>query len=230
MSEDKTVLNEQERENQLFNRFARKFERGQVIFSEGDRGEEMFIIHSGKVKISKRIGDVQKTLAILDKGEFFGEMSILNNKPRSATVEVIEEGHLLVIDRKTFETMIRNNVEIALRMIKKMANRLQQSDDQIEILLIRDEMQRVVYYIKQLIQDHGIETRDWLRIDYNYSPIEFAGMVGISLSSVNKIMDRLVKGGFINFKDGKIVITQKKRFQDLLKYIDLRDRFSDFIE
>jgi len=223
-------LSEQEQENQLFNRFARKFSRGDIIFHEGDQGEEMFIIHSGKVKISKRVGDVQKTLAILDKGEFFGEMAILNNKPRSATVEVIEEGHLLVIERKTFETMIRNNVEIALRMIKKMANRLQQVDDQIEVLLIRDEVHRVIYYIKKLIQDHGIETRDWLRVDYIYSPVEFAGMVGVSLSSVNKIMDKLVKGGFLNFKDGKIIITQKKRFQDLLKYIDYKDRFSDFLD
>lgn len=215
-------------ENQLFSRFAQKFSRADVIFNEGDRGEEMYIIHSGKVKISKRIGDVHKTLAILDKGEFFGEMALLNNKPRSATAEVIEEGHLLVIDKKTFETMIRSNVEIALRMIKKMANRLQLADDQIETLLVGDPFQRVVHYLKKLIQEFGIETRDWLRIDYDYSPIEFAGMVGLSVTSVNKIMDKLVKGGFLSFKEGKIVVTQKKRFQELLKFVELKDRFSDF--
>ncbi|MFC1854224.1 hypothetical protein ACFL27_28910, partial [candidate division CSSED10-310 bacterium] len=78
-------------------------------------------------------------------------------------------------------------------------------------------------------QEVGIETRDWLRIEYNYSPIEFAGMVGVSLATVNDIMDRLVKGRFISFREGKIIITNKKRFQDLLKFIELKERFSDFV-
>lgn len=221
-------MSENKKNNQL-GRFGRKFSRSEILFHEGDHGEEMFIIQSGKVKVSKQIGDVQKTLAILEKGEFFGEMAILNNKPRSATVEVIEDGNLLVIDRRTFETMIRNNVEIALRMIKKMASRLQEADNQIEILLIRNDFQRVIYSLKKLIREVGIETRDWLRIDYDYSPVEFAGMVGLSVTNVNQIMEKLVKGNFISFKDGKIVITNKKRFQELLKYIELKDRFAYLI-
>jgi len=84
---------------QLFTRFGKKIPPGTTLFQEGDKGEEMFIIQSGKVKISKRIRGVEKTLATLDKGEFFGEMAILNDKPRSASAETTEESEMLVIDR-----------------------------------------------------------------------------------------------------------------------------------
>src|SRR5574337_1045094 len=94
---------------QLFSRFGKKIPIGTVLFHEGDKGEEMFIIQSGRVKISKRIRGVEKTLATLEKGEFFGEMAILNDKPRSASAETIEECDRLVIDRKTFDARIRGN-------------------------------------------------------------------------------------------------------------------------
>src|SRR5512142_697576 len=96
--------------SQMFAKFGKRFPAGTVLFSEGDKGEEMYILQSGKVKISKKIRGVDKTLATLEKGEFFGEMAILNDKPRSASAEAIEDSDMLVIDRKTFETLLRSNV------------------------------------------------------------------------------------------------------------------------
>ncbi len=84
---------------QLFSRFGKKIPLNTVLFHEGDAGEEMFIIQSGRVKISKRIRGVEKTLATLEKGEFFGEMAILNDKPRSASAETLDDCDMLVIDR-----------------------------------------------------------------------------------------------------------------------------------
>src|SRR5437867_1644334 len=81
-----------------FAKFLTHFEKGHVLFHEGDAGEDMFIIQSGKVAIKKRVkegGDA--TLAILEKGDFFGEMALLERLPRSATAEVIEDGDLIVI-------------------------------------------------------------------------------------------------------------------------------------
>ena len=82
--------------------------------------------------------DIEKILAILGPGEFFGEMAIISNKPRNATAVVEETARLLVIDPKTFEGMIRGNSEIAVRMIKKLAERLSEADAQIENLLLSD--------------------------------------------------------------------------------------------
>src|SRR6267143_1237985 len=130
-------------EDQLFQRFGREFPKGHILFREGDPGKEMYVIQTGKVNITKKVRETEKILATLGAGEFFGEMAILNNKPRSAGAVMAENGKLLVIDPRTFEAMIRGNVEIAVRLIKKLSDRLQEADQQIENLLLKDSAGRV---------------------------------------------------------------------------------------
>src|SRR5918994_955342 len=104
-------------EETLFQRYGKEFPRGTVLFREGEPGKEMFVLQAG---------------------EFFGEMAIISNKPRNASAVVADDAKVLVIDPKTFEGMIRGNSEIAVRMIKKLAERLSEADAQIENLLLSD--------------------------------------------------------------------------------------------
>ena len=90
-----------------FAKFLTHFEKGHVLFREGEDGEDMYIIQSGKVAIKKKVKDGDTTLAVLEKGDFFGEMVILERAPRSATAEVVEPGDLIVINGETFGDMIR---------------------------------------------------------------------------------------------------------------------------
>jgi CRP-like cAMP-binding protein len=122
-------------EKNPFAKFLTQFEQGHVLFHEGDEGEEMYIIQSGKVAIKKKVKDTEATLAILEKGDFFGEMSILERLPRSATAEVIEAGQLIVISGDTFGDMIKANPEIAVRMLRKYSIRLRETNKQIEQIL-----------------------------------------------------------------------------------------------
>ena len=116
----------------LFSRFGRDFHAGEVLFREGERGEEMYVIQSGVVQILKTVGSApaasggteQRPLAVLGRGEFVGEMALLNDKPRTATAVVLEDAKCLVIDRATLEQMITSSAEIALRHVKKHARRL----------------------------------------------------------------------------------------------------------
>ncbi len=142
----------------LFEKFGKIIPKGTVLFREGDIGQEMYIIQSGRVKISKTVRNIEKTLSVIGKGEFFGEMAILNDKPRSATAEVVDDSEILVIDRNTFETMIKGNTEIALRIIKKLSQRLQEADNQIENLLIKDNTSRLVNLLAKIAKDKGIDT------------------------------------------------------------------------
>src|SRR5450631_3443660 len=93
----------------LFLRFGREFRAGEVLFREGERGEEMYFIQSGIVQILKMVGSAERPLATLGRGEFVGEMAILNDKPRTATAMVLEDARCLVIDAATLEAMISNN-------------------------------------------------------------------------------------------------------------------------
>jgi CRP-like cAMP-binding protein len=98
---------------------------------EGDK--DMYIIQSGKVAIKKQVKDgPDATLAILEKGDFFGEMAVLERLPRSASAEVAEDGDLIKIDNEIFGDMIKTNPEIAIRMLRKYSIRLRETNRQIE--------------------------------------------------------------------------------------------------
>ena len=102
-------------------RFARDFAPGTVLFEEGQPGDYMYVVQSGEVEIRRQVGETERVLAVLPAGEFFGEMAILNGRPRSATAVVRTTARLLVIEGRTFEAMLRARPEIAMRIIKSLA-------------------------------------------------------------------------------------------------------------
>jgi CRP-like cAMP-binding protein len=122
-------------EKNPFAKFLTHFPQGHVLFREGDEGEDMYIIQSGRVAIKKRVKDGETTLAVLEKGDFFGEMAILERLPRSASAEVSEEGDLIVISGDVFGDMIKANPEIAVRMLRKYSIRLRETNLRLEQVL-----------------------------------------------------------------------------------------------
>ena len=126
---------------QLFWKFGRDFRKGTLLCREGDPGREMFIVQKGKVQVRKKVGPGEKILAELGDGEFFGEMALLEGLNRSATVEALEDSKILVINPETFETLLKNNPEIALKMLKKMASRLRNLDEHLETALLKAQQE-----------------------------------------------------------------------------------------
>ena len=119
-------------EKNPFAKFLTRFKKGHVLFREGDDGEDMYIVQSGKVAIKKKLKDGDATLAVLEKGDFFGEMAILERMPRSASAEMVEDGDLIVIAGEIFGDMIKANPEIAVRMLRKQSIRLRETNKQLE--------------------------------------------------------------------------------------------------
>ncbi len=209
---------------QLFSRFGKKIPPGTVLFQEGDRGEEMYIIQSGKVKISKRIRGVEKTLATLEKGEFFGEMAILNDKPRSASAEVAEEAEVLVIDRKTFDTLLRSNVEIAIRFIKRLSDRLRETNDQLEALMIKDNTSRLVSILAKHVKDRA-------GAQFVITVEELAGIAGIETGQCRIILEKLSHARILDLApDGdKVHILSRDQVDRLLRYLEMREIFGEIV-
>ncbi len=209
-------------QSQLFAKFGKKFPGDTVLFQEGDRGEEMYIIQSGRVKISKRIRGVEKTLATLEKGEFFGEMAILNDKPRSASAETIGECEMLVIDRKTFDTLIRGNVEIAIRFIKRLADRLRETNEQMEALMIRDNTSRLVSILAKQVRERkgGSMT---VTIE------DLAGHAGLEASQARMILEKLANVRILESSGDSITIANQEQVDRLLKYLEMREIFGEMV-
>lgn len=108
---------------------------GEYVFREGELGTEMYIILEGKVEIFNELTDETQILAILEKGDFFGEMSILDDLPRAATVRALTDVKLLPINGSTFDQMLRANPEIAVRMMRKLSRRLRETDELLKTTL-----------------------------------------------------------------------------------------------
>src|SRR5882762_3102423 len=117
-----------------FKEFTVKRKKGETIYVEGDLGSEMYVVQSGAVRIYRSIGGVKQELAIMEKGDFFGEISVLEGLPRTASAEAIDASEIIEINSTTFDKMIRANIEIAVRMLRKLSNRLQEANRKIEIL------------------------------------------------------------------------------------------------
>jgi CRP/FNR family transcriptional regulator, cyclic AMP receptor protein len=129
------------KDEQLFWKFGKDFRKGTLLCREGDPGREMFIVQKGKVQVRKKVGPGEKVLAELGDGEFFGEMALLEGLNRSATVEALEDSKILVINPETFETLLKTNPEIALKMLKKMASRLRNLDEHLETVLLKAQQE-----------------------------------------------------------------------------------------
>lgn len=173
----------------LFARFGREYQPGDVLFREGESGEVMFVIQSGAVRITKDIAGEEKVLAVLGAGEFVGEMAIFNNKPRNATATVLETTRCLVIEGRTLESMLARNTEIAVRLVKKLAKRLDSADALIEILMHRDPKARVMLALARHAESFGEQTDGGIRI--RTSAEELAREVSVPIEFVQEVMSRL---------------------------------------
>ena len=121
------------------------YKDGDNIFKENSVGREMYIILTGKVKVIKERDGVETTLATLEEGEFFGEMSLFDNNPRSATVKALGNIKLLEINQKNFLKKISRDPSLAFRMLEKMSQRIRKTDDKILSCTVE---------IKDFIEDH----------------------------------------------------------------------------
>ncbi len=208
----------------LFARFGREYRAGDVLFLEGETGEEMYVIQSGAVQVSKRIGDEERPLATLGRGELLGEMAILNHKPRTASAIVIEDTRCLVIDGRTLESMIQKNPEIAMRLVKTLAKRLDAADALVQILLNPDPRARVLLGLKRHAEAFGEPTATGIKV--HVSPEDLAHEVGIDVEDVDDVMRRLRRLRIAS-EDGprSIVIADVGRLLEFLEFLDMPRRF-----
>jgi len=212
-------------EDRLYERFGSEYPKGHVLFREGEAGKVMYVVQSGKVRIHKTVRGVDKTLIVLGAGEFFGEMSILNNEPRSASASIDEDAKLLVIDPKTFEAMVRGNAEIAVRLIKKLSMRLKEADEQIENLLLKDHNSRVVHYLSHIASQYGKQTPEGLAVDMSVK--ELAGKVGLEIEPVNEVLNKLIRSKLLKITESGLVIQDVTKLREFLEFLEMKEKFGD---
>lgn len=220
-------------------RFARDFAAGTVLFEEGQAGDFMYVVATGEVEIRRKVGDVDRQLAILPPGEFFGEMAILNARPRSATAVVRVPSRLIVIEGKTFEAMLRARPEIALRIIKSLALRLESANQQVELLLLPTPNHRVVQCLRHMADEQlvlagqtgGVTATPSTAILVPKRVEDIATRVGLPVQDVSDVVDRLRATRLIltaqdaGIEGDGFIVPEVGRLLEFLEFLNLRDRF-----
>jgi CRP-like cAMP-binding protein len=207
----------------LFSRFGQVFAPGEVIFREGEPGEHMYVLQSGHVRITRDNAAGARVLAVLGAGEFFGEMSILNDKPRNATADALDEVRALVLDGKMFEAMVIGNTEIAIRLIKKLSRRLDSANALIEILLQQDPRVRVILGLSRVAEEFGTAMDEGVFVPTTTE--QLAAQIGLDEGRVVEVMSRLARLKILYaVAEGGWIIREPARLQEFLEFLEMRDR------
>ena len=194
---------------------ARRFRKGEVIFHQGDPGDALHIILTGRVKISSPSDSgVEAILATLRPGEFFGSLALLDGEPRSATATAIEVTETLVLPRDRFRQLVSDVAAIRDHVFAELAHELRRLTNHVEELHFLDIAGRLAARLTRLAEEQGIPSDDReIRLDGPITQSELAAMVGSTRQSVNKLLGYLVDDGLIRIERDAIVIVDLAALQ-----------------
>jgi CRP-like cAMP-binding protein len=199
-------------EDVLFNKYGHIVDSGKIIFKEGDEGDKMYIIQDGTVRISKNIGGKEHILAVLGKGDFFGEMAIVNRVRRSATATAGETVKYLEFDRQGFINMIEKNAKIALNIIDKLCKRLQQANSQIQQLKQGNEKGLVAQNLNYAFAEAGLFNASLDRVAVIR---DIAMNLEISPDAVTAYMNEFKNQGVIRVDDKSIILLDSGKLSEI---------------
>ena len=196
----------------------RRFSPGQIIFHLGDPGGLLYIITSGKVKISHSNPDGQEALlAILGPGDFFGDLSLLDSSPRSATAEAIEPTETLTLHGETFNRFMDNTPGFAHHVLHVLARRIRGLNSQISDIFFLDLPARLARTLLNLADHHGKPSKEGIVIDIALTQTDLAEMTGATRVSINKALGRFRRAGWLHVKGRRFTITDREEMMNLIQ-------------
>jgi CRP/FNR family transcriptional regulator, cyclic AMP receptor protein len=182
------------------------FPRGHTVFAEGEPGDRLFIIISGKVKIGRRSPDGRENLlAIMGPSDMFGELSIFDPGPRTSSATTITDACAVSMDRDALRAWIADRPEIAQQLLRVLARRLRRTNNNLADLIFTDVPGRVAKQLLGLAQRFGTQEGGALRVTHDLTQEEIAQLIGASRETVNKALADFVHRGWIQL-DGKSVL------------------------
>ena len=206
-------LNEDELGHIADKMVAKHFENGNYIFLEDSEGEQCFFVLEGSVKVTRLSKDGREViLAMLNEGDFFGEMSLLDGESRSANVIALEKTKVLTLDRNDFIAVVNDYPQIAVQLLKELARRLRKSDRQIASLSLSDAEKRIALCIIRFADEQGVIQNGKVSIPKTPIQQDIANMAGTSRETVSRALGLLEKEDLIERNGRELMILDYKKF------------------
>ncbi len=197
----------------LADRFGVRIPAGTTVFRQGEPGGSIYVIRSGKVRVLKESHGRRRIVSTLGPGDFFGEMAAVTGRPRSATVEVIEDAELLKVPAAKLQEMVIGAGEIAIRLIRHLAERLDRANRFIDVLLEDDLTARVILELQELLQDASVPGTPEIEV------ADLALDLGATEKEVRPALRRLTRVGLVDLRDGTVRVEDPRRLDEFLDFI-----------
>ncbi|MEM7041333.1 MAG: Crp/Fnr family transcriptional regulator [Pseudomonadota bacterium] len=189
----------------------RRFTNNQVIFQKGDPGTSMMAVLDGRVRISAYSEDGREIiLNMVDPGQLFGEIALLDGKERSADATAMGKTQLLILDRRDFLPFLERNPKIAVQFIEVLCSRLRRTSEMVESIAFLDFGARLARLLVQMSEHYGRETEAGLLIDMRISQADLGNLIASTRESVNRQLSAWTQEGVIAIDQGKITIIDQE--------------------
>lgn len=188
---------------------SRRFRRGEVLFHEGDPGDALFIVASGAVKVVVPSEDGEEAiLATLRRGDFLGELALLDGAPRSASAIALEPTETLTLPRDQFRSLVAGEPAIRDALLASVATELRRLTTHVAELHFLDLTGRLAARLARLAEEHGERRPDGsILLDAPLTQSDLAAMIGATRQSVNKLLGEFESSGLIRIERDSIVVT-----------------------
>jgi len=204
-----------------FGRFAKIFQPGEMIFSEFEPGDNFYLIQSGQVQLVKLIGDIEKTLDILQPSEMFGEMAILENSPRSASAIALDTVKVLEFNSQNFEILMQGNPQIALKLLKMFAKRIYDSKRRFMILTLDEAPAKIADVFLMLDESQPDIDKSSEKREFKTSVDYIAQWAGMTPAQTREILGNFVTQRRVEMYPDRIVV---KNINDFTRFVNSRRR------
>jgi CRP-like cAMP-binding protein len=200
----------------LLEKFGRRFAAGEVIFREGELGQEAFLLQEGRVRLLKKVRTVERSLMVLKPGDLFGESALVQGATRSSTAIALTDGVALALAESTFRALLQNNPTIAARVLQQLVRRLRDLEDQIEFMMIRDTQSKVVAALLKLAQGRNGAV-------VPISPMDLSSRVGLDIDTVKRTVQQLRDGEYVRISEEKLEIPDVEALKKLYQLLGVKD-------
>ncbi|WP_285758756.1 Crp/Fnr family transcriptional regulator [Nocardiopsis ansamitocini] len=188
--------------------------RGQTLFSEGDEGDRLYVILAGKVKLTRTAVDGRENLlGVLGPGEMFGELSLFDPRPRTASAVAVTDAILAGLGHDDLRPFISQQPEVAVHLLKSLATRLRRTNDVMADLVFTDVPGRVAKALLDLAERFGKEGEDGLHVHHDLTQEELAQLVGASRETVNKALAEFALRGWLRIEAKAVVLLDIERMR-----------------
>lgn len=186
--------------------------RGEFIFAEGENGDTLFIILTGKVKICRTATDGRENmLAVMGPADIFGELSLFDPGPRTASAVALTDATLACLRHDALRPWMSTHPEVAERLLRVLARRLRRTNDAMADLVFTDVPGRVAKALLALAERFGTTEPDGLRVRHDLTQEELAQLVGASRETVNKALADFAGRGWLRLDSRAVLIVDRER-------------------